>query len=437
MDGDVTCLEAPRVRLELRDIPRRGAPIVISTVELDTPTLRIVVALDGTIAGFSDMVRSTKGRTFDDGGSSRPSDVFAIRDMTVRDGVFEWTDAAGATMKLDDLDFDLKGKPDADPGWYALHAELDRAPVLELQVDGRFNLDELELDLESFAVGVTLQKEETGALPSGLQAFLTRHEVRGTLKITGTLKHEFSDPGASTLDADLRLSDAYFVAGHAEVPTDQLTLHIAIADRTARLDPIAATIFGGTLGGSASVGLTGDNDAQVKLNGKGLRIEQAVRETSSFESGVVGAVSLDATITVPLATLPAGLDGSGHIAIDEGRLMKDPVFGGVMTEGGEHPPNLHDRGKADFRLHPDHVAFRGVRFVAGLVGARGEGEMNYDGGIDLRFNVGPIERVENETGPLGELAGLLTDRVVTYELEGTWAAPRFEVHPLGIGAGRE
>ena len=56
VDGDVTCLETPRMQLVFRDIPRLGKPIVIDTVALDAPVFRLVVRGDGTIAGFSNMV---------------------------------------------------------------------------------------------------------------------------------------------------------------------------------------------------------------------------------------------------------------------------------------------------------------------------------------------------------------------------------------------
>ena len=56
---------------------------------------------EGGLAGFSDMVRSTKGRRFDDGGSSRPSDVLAIRDIRVSSGTVVWTTDDGTTGAVD------------------------------------------------------------------------------------------------------------------------------------------------------------------------------------------------------------------------------------------------------------------------------------------------------------------------------------------------
>ena len=46
---------------------------------------------------------------------------------------------------------------------------------------------------------------------------------------------------------------------------------------------------------------------------------------------------------------------------------------------------------------------------------------------------GGAGQIQIAPGPLGDIAALLTDRVVTYEVDGTWSAPKFTVHPFGIG----
>ena len=104
------------MRLILRDIPVRGKPIVIDRVELNEPVVRVVVRDDGSLAGFTDFVHPSSGHKHADGGSTRPSDFLAIRKVTVRNGAFRWKTADDVVMEFDELEFDLSGRPDDEPG---------------------------------------------------------------------------------------------------------------------------------------------------------------------------------------------------------------------------------------------------------------------------------------------------------------------------------
>ena len=55
----------------------------------------------------------------------------------------------------------------------------------------------------------------------------------------------------------------------------------------------------------------------------------------------------------------------------------------------------------------------------------------------LRFNAGPLEKAQESIPLVGDVLGLLTDRIVTYHVTGTWSKPKFDVRPLGLGANAE
>ena len=60
----------------------------------------------------------------------------------------------------------------------------------------------------------------------------------------------------------------------------------------------------------------------------------------------------------------------------------------------------------------DDIVLEGCAWRAGL------GEINYDGGINFRFNAGPLADADEPCG-LGHALGFVTDRLVTYQVTGT------------------
>ena len=80
------------------------------------------------------------------------------------------------------------------------------------------------------------------------------------------------------------------------------------------------------------------------------------------------------------------------------------------------------------------MQLRDIECVSGGVGARGEGEILYDGTLNLRVNAGPLELMQNDMGAIGDVLGAVTDSLLKYHVTGPWKTPVLEVRPLGIGA---
>lgn len=439
VDGDVACLEADAMRLVLRDVPARGKPIVIDTVALTRPVVRLVIRVDGTLAGFTDFLRPSPtgaGRQHPDGGSSRPSDFLAIRTMTVEEGAFRWTSPDGTSMELDELRFDLGGRPDSDPGWYAIDATLHRPPVLELRARGRFQLDRFVLDLAELGLELALDAKSSSCLPPAVQSMLARYEVRGRLAIDGSAAVPFRAPEGATLDLGLTLTDAHFASGPVQVPLQRLAMRIGLRDRHLGLEGIEADVFDGRIDASAALDLEPALPARAQLTGHDLLLERALRETADVSTKLAGRITLEGSASAPLRGLPDGLAGSGQVTLGDGRLVGDPLFEGLMERAGRKSGGS-DEGSTKFALHGDRVALTDIRLLSGSTAARGEGELLFDGRLNLRFNAGPLERAQASLGVLGDIMALVTDRIVTYQVTGTWAKPTFDVRPLGIGANAE
>ncbi len=435
-DGDDVCLEAASMRLILRDVPTRGKPIVIDTVELTGPVVRIVVRDDGTLAGFTDFVDPSAGRKHADGGSSRPSDFLAVRSMTIKNGAFRWTASDGTMMELDELDFHLNGRPEGDPGWYTLDASLTRAPVLDLTMDGRFQIDKFILDLSKLSLDITLDEQTQKNLPPPLQSMLKSYEVQGKLAVSGTAMTPISDPTSATFNLKVVLTNAHVAKERLQIPLDRLTMGLELSDQLLTIDAIQAVVFGGHVEGNASIDFSKQLFTELTLTGDELRLERALKETAEIETNLAGEVTLVGSASATLDTFPADLDGSGHIIMKDGHLWGALVYKQMMKAAGKTVTGT-DSGSMDFSLHPDRVELTKVRLVGSTTAAHGEGEMFFDQRINFRFNSGPIERVEKSMPIVGSMIKLATDRVMAYQITGTWSEPKFNVRPFRIGANPE
>lgn len=435
-DGDEVFLGAASMRLILRDVPTRGKPIVIDTIELTDPVVRIVVRDDGTLVGFTDFVDPSSGRKHADGGSSRPSDFMAVRTMSIKNGAFRWTAADGTMMELDELDFHLNGRSDDDPGWYTLNANLTRAPVLNLTMAGRFQIDKFILDLSDLSLDITLDEKTQKNLPPPLQSLLKSYEVQGMLAVTGTAMTSIPDPDIATFDLDVVLTNAHVAKGRLQMPLDRLTMDLGLSDQLLTIDSIVADVFGGHVEGNASIDFSKQMYSEWTLVGEELRLERALNETAEIETNLTGKVTLDGSASVTLHTFPADLDGSGHVSVKDGHLWGALVYKHLMKVAGK-TVTATDFGSMDFSLHPDHVELTRVRLVGGTTAAHGRGEMFFDNRINFRFNSGPIERAEKSMPIVGSVLKFATDRIVAYQVTGTWAEPKFNVRPFRIGADPE
>jgi len=435
IDGDVTCLEADAMRIELREVPRWGEPIIIDTVELSRPTVRLVRGPDGGLAGFSNLVRSNGGRRAEDGGSSRPSDVFAIRRIAIDAGGLEWTGVDGNVMAIDELHFELDGAPRETPGLYELDITLDRLPVLALVLRGRLGLDDAVLELDRLELRTTLDESTKSTLPPPVQSALSARDVRGELTIEGIGRIPLDDATNGSFEGRFELLDAFYRGEAIQLPIRSIGSNLALRDGRFEATSLEASVFDGRLDGQLGVEVAGDRLMDLTLVGDGLRLESMLRAAASEGTPYAGEVSIDGRAHGPLALLPEYLGGGGRISVRDGTLMGDPVFGTLMRAIGRSKSEGTDRGETHFTLHPDRVELKDLEIVGGTMAARGWGAVFYDGRLDLALNGGPLERAQEALGPIGEAIGRLTDQLMTYRVTGTWSDVSVNVEPLGIGAG--
>ncbi|HON64905.1 MAG TPA: hypothetical protein PLS23_00315 [Phycisphaerae bacterium] len=207
---DRPILRVARARLELAAIPQRGKPILIQDVQLEAPQVLLAHTANEGLLGWTNFVRKQAiehPETVPEG--QRLSDVLVLRHVGIHNGEVVYEDAAANRMTLPGINLNLETPPDEqEPGWYRLIGRLNRDPILDLDFDGRINLDTGLLEIARFQLAASLSEPQYETVPPALQAFLRRHEVQGALTASGQGQIPLAEPARASGRFDARLQDA-------------------------------------------------------------------------------------------------------------------------------------------------------------------------------------------------------------------------------------
>lgn len=432
---DETFVTTDLMRIQLTDRPRIGQPIVIESVSLKSPQVKLIQKEGGELLGFRNFLRTTEGRRLDDGGSTRPSDIFAIRTISIDDGAVEYfTHGSDEIMRLDELTFDLNSNPEADPGWYTIEATVQRTPFFEVDLDARYNLDTRMTDISAVKLAMDLQRDQYDRLPPQLQRLFEQYEIAGDFRAAASGSGPLGNFAAEgSLTMAIELTDGFIAGEELMLPLESLTIDAVMSEGVLTIDMLRAHALNGVLELTGDASLTDQRDADLALRIDGMQIEDAVRELGDGPPRYAGRVDLDATLTAQLNAWRESLDGNGTLRVRDGRMINMPVIGDLVEVVGGRWGEQRDRADADLVLNGERMRFSNIEMVSASVAARGDGVLFFDQRIDFRMNAGPLERLQDELGEVGRIFGSLTDKLVTYHITGTLSEPQVKVRPLGLG----
>lgn len=245
------------------------------------------------------------------------------------------------------------------------------------------------------------------------------------------------DPGwyafevEATLDPVVELhADARLNLNNGDLDLQPLTVHTRLeaAQYTVFTPSIQEVLRRFQIVGTLDAGLTG-------LVGLG----DISRSDFGFDVHLADARAVFGDNEIPVETFdltarygPEGLSGAGRVSVRNARLPIVSAFQNVLKINKTH--GATDRADGAFELYGDRVRFTDFNIVGRWVAIKGKGNVFFDNRLDLRVNAGPIEKLNQVLGPVGDVLGAVTRLAIVYQVTGTLDDPQVTLRPLGIGA---
>lgn len=433
-----------KATLTVAEIPAVGQPLHIERVVLEKPQFSFVCtsATDATLVGFSNLVKTGEALPAEAGtpeSKSKITDVFRIRMVHLIGGVvfYDPRNADKRAMTIDRINMALNVEPDKD-GWYSLNTKIDRLPIGELGVEGRFNLNDNILDLAKLALKIKLGGENNASLPPQMQGFLADYGLVGDLEVGAKGLIEFADWKHARFDVNVGLKEAQIAFGEYQVKVPQFSLVAEMKHQEVKVSKLDVNALGGWIRGSGRLTLDRTLDSQVNIEGADLRIHRIykagaddnTREPLPFR----GRLKFKIDAFAPLTELTKKLTGGGHLTLREGRLLKvqainiieDNIAGANKSnEEKRLSPGANDDFDMVFTFKNDRIRMDRIDYRSTLVAMRGGGDIMLDGLLlNLIVHGGPIEKLQSLLGPVGDLTALVTDRVAKYHITGRVGEPK-------------
>ena len=139
-------------------------------------------------------------------------------------------------------------------------------------------------------------------------------------------------------------------------------------------------------------------------------------------------------VDLNLASPAKSLEGGGTVQISDGVLTGTDAWKNLATlmRIVVLNPSQKDRADLVFSVDDEKVHFSRMNLLAGAIGVRAKGFIGFNGNLHLDANAGPLEALQDSTGEVGSILGLLTDRLVKYIIRGKVGESTVRVAPFGI-----
>jgi len=435
-------LDLGSMTVTLAEVPKVGQPLKIASIAMSNGSINLIRDDSvGGLRGFSPLIEPEPAReqTTQAKPEFKLSNVLVLDKLTIDaiDLVYDAGDGT-APMRLDALSAELDIVPanDTGEGWYELALRSGRRPGLELDAEGRFNIDTFELALDSVTAQTTLDDETATTLPQQLAAIVNQYQLRGDLSAVVSGRVPLLDPGRAELSIQSTLADGHAVFGEYQIPIESLDIDARLASGTLDIASIQAQTLGGSIQADGRAVFGGDASLAWNITGVRLRELLASRPADQPPS-LAGIMASSGRVRFPLDAPTTGITGAGNIDIQQGRLAKVPVLTNLvevmeatrMLRGD----TFRDTFASPMTFSPAGVTLDAFEFTTPAVNARGSGTIGFAGSLDMRVNGGPVEALQKQLGDFGKILGNLTDSVITYRIKGTVSEPKVTVQPLGIG----
>lgn len=445
-------IRADAMRVSLAEMPTRGEPVVIQSITLDTPEIRLIrESRDGGSSGFRGLVPFVKPlatqRDVDPEieGTTTLSEVLALRRISVTNAAVVYEDLTRpdlSAMRLADIGFDLLIHPEPSEDGRTLHGlnlNFGRAPILTVTLEGKADLDALTAQIDALTLNADLEHQDAiAALPPELQSLIAEYEVRGMLSATISGLVDVQNAEHSELLARVTLTDGNIAAGEYRLPIESVTVDAHLSNQIVTAQRLDVRVLGGLMqvqDARAELSAQG-RPASAKWSVEGVQLTQALRSGSSETPTMAGVVSSTGQVSLSLDDPLNTSSGSGSVQVRDGRLVQIPVLTNVLAAADligrlqGRDTNFKDTADSRFDIQPGGLQLQSLEIVVPVAKFNGTGLIGFNGAIDLRMRGGAVERVPI----LGDIAGAVTGRLVEYRVTRESGQDiRVRINPLGIG----
>lgn len=436
--GTVDIFEAESMTITLGQVPRLGRPLVIETVTLNRPTIRLVTPHGGgPLIGYSTLVQAEP-----DAEAPPLSEVLRLTLVELQDAavLLDTREPDTEPVVFDQITTDVHIDQDTG-GLYHISLELDRTPALDASIVAQLDIDALTLQLDSADIALDLAREQDRYLPQSLQALIKPYDLTGTVALTASGMLDLNAWQDSTLEADFELTQANAIIGEYRAVGERFHVVAMVTDRQVQVQQIEGQVFGGALQGEATIGLSTGYPFSMRLAGTGLVLEKTLAPPAeAVRPRYAGLADFQLTANGPLTEVMTELRGEGTAQVRDGRIARIAVIsdlidfmesGGDLSRPEDGAPAGRDRADVVFRLRGNHAYLSQAEIVGSWFAIRGRGKLFFDQTMDVQVNAGPLEKVQDTLGALGDVFGTITDSLIAYRVSGTAAEPSIQVVAFG------
>jgi len=435
----------------LAEIPRSGQPIVIEAIALENWSVHLLTELDsaGEFQGFKGLLPFVKEGAVADQDSVdeevKLSNVFRIRSFKLTNGTLVYDAGDGSTpMRLDDINLDTNVSEDpSSPGAYGIALKFERAPVLDMDIEGTLDIDAFTLDLSKFTLDADIADERAlTSLPPQIQSLLRSFDAKGRVQAGIDGMARLTDPLNSSLTGSVTLNQFNVAQGEFRFPIDRMELPFTLSSGTLSTPLAVASLLEGQVEFTdLNLRLTEPNMPMgVTWNASNLQLQDLLRQQPRGNEmpNLAGIFKSTGNVTMNLEDPMSTLGGGGSLNISQGRVLAIPVITdlfAMMDVLGQvsGQSSLQDTAEAEFNFKGDTIELTRFVFENPVAAVRGSGTIKTDTTLNLEVNAGPLEKVTGRLGDIGGIIGRVTDQLVKYRVRGTTEEPQISVAPLGIG----
>ena len=314
------------------------------------------------------------------------------------------------------------------------------SPALSAHIDAVLDVDERTFTFADSTIEMAMSREQDHYLPQSVQQLLAPYDITGDakLEISGLL--DLDAWRDSTLRIALDLTEGQAVFGQYQLPIERLRVVAFSRNQVLEVHRIDATMLGGEVRGDGEIQFSTGYPMDLRLGGKKIAIEQLLTPVEDEAPRFAGHAAFQLSAHGPLAFITTEMRGEGTFDIRRGRFVRVAVVsdlidfmvsGGNLTQPGADPSAGRDRAEAEFRFRGDHAYFSTLDLAGSWYALRGRGKVFFNRSLSIQVNGGPLEKVQDVLGPLGDVFGTVTDSFVAYRVEGAFDNTSIRLLALG------